>query len=634
MFNYLNKYGTKGNVIGYGIPGVHKRQINQTYGWNDLAEYGLKTTYGDWFRNYEAAKLIDPTINPFEMPIATTQAENIGEGVLARRIPFVNMWERAGALSTDILRVKSFLEFSAYVDQSYDYSYDYQRDQAKRDYAAFLNVVTGHPTGNNLMMSDNQNLFNQTLRTIYTSPNWFNSLMMQTYLPSLAKMYVAEGVNYVSRAATSKMDIYGVGFDVIDTAADQKWFRSLRSKDVLKQHGLTFFNSFVQAGIIGSVLQLMGLYAERRQLHEINDSKYIDFLDWRKINSPVLNDQGVDLAANLRIDQQKWWDPTNPDFGVVRAANTLQWQLPPIFTLYKRLFLAPYIQATNEPNASTEQKAMKYASELYKSNIEGRFGPPIQGIKQLASGRTYLEEAALGKAPGLKTWVDTERKIVRYKELMNDAKQSGNNALADKYNAEIKKLSPAIYNPSYPLIKALTRFFPNGISRYALSMLTNLQVQTALKDMEELGYSQHAIPIQGDNNPDLVQYQFPAFTRIFGQEGRMGDYYTNDLITKEERAGMSGKQFEFLTKKYKYNYPNASAVVKKFGLSALLLGIPESGGYGKDPAWGSDNIRGIPDAAVLRESTINPDYLNKIKERQPGPKFTVPSDFITGRMVD
>jgi hypothetical protein len=634
MFNYLNKYGTKGNVIGYGIPGVHKRQVNQTYGWNDLAEYGLKTTYGDWFRNYEAAKLIDPTIDPFEMPIATTQAENIGEGVLARRIPFVNMWERAGALSTDILRVKSFLEFSAYVDQSYDYSYDYQRDQAKRDYAAFLNVVTGHPTGNNLMMSDNQNLFNQTLRTIYTSPNWFNSLMMQTYLPSLAKMYVAEGVNYVSRAATSKMDIYGVGFDVIDTAADQKWFRSLRSKDVLKQHGLTFFNSFVQAGIIGSVLQLMGLYAERRQLHEINDSKYIDFLDWRKINSPVLNDQGVDLAANLRIDQQKWWDPTNPDFGVVRAANTLQWQLPPIFTLYKRLFLAPYIQATNEPNASTEQKAMKYASELYKSNIEGRFGPPIQGIKQLASGRTYLEEAALGKAPGLKTWVDTERKIVRYKELMNDAKQSGNNALADKYNAEIKKLSPAIYNPSYPLIKALTRFFPNGISRYALSMLTNLQVQTALKDMEELGYSQHAIPIQGDNNPDLVQYQFPAFTRIFGQEGRMGDYYTNDLITKEERAGMSGKQFEFLTKKYKYNYPNASAVVKKFGLSALLLGIPESGGYGKDPAWGSDNIRGIPDAAVLRESTINLDYLNKIKERQPGPKFTVPSDFITGRMVD
>lgn len=634
MFNYINKYGTKGNVIGYGIPGVHKRQVNQTYGWNDIAEYGLKTTYGDWYRNYEAAKLIDPTINPFEMPIATTQAENIGEGVLARRIPFVNMWERAGALSTDILRVKSFLEFSAYVDQSFNYSYDYQRDQAKRDYAAFLNVVTGHPTGNNLMMSDNQNLFNQTLRTIYTSPNWFNSLMMQTYLPSMAKMYVAEGVNYVSRAATQKMDIYGVGFDVIDTAPEQKWFRTLRNPDVLKQHFATFVNSFAQAGVIGSVLQLMGLYAERRQLHEINDGKYIDYLDWRKINSPVLNDEGVDLASKLRIDQQKWWDPTNPDFGVVRAANTLQWQMPAIFTLYKRLFLAPYIQATNEPNASTEQKAAKYAAELYKSNIEGRFGPPIQGVKQLASGRTYVEEAALQKAPGLRTWVQTERKIERYRELMDEAKKSGNTALADKYNREIKKLAPAIYNPSYPLIKALTKMFPNGISRYALSMLTNLQVQTVLKDMEELGYSQHVLPVQGENNPDLVQFQFPAFTRVFGQEGRMGDYYMNDLITKEDRAGMSGKQFEFLTRKYKYNYPNASSVVKKFGLSALLFGIPESGGYGKEPAWGSDKMRGIPDAAVLRESTVNPDYLEKIKERQPQPKFNVPSDFITGRMVD
>lgn len=634
MFNYINKYGTKGNVIGYGIPGIHKRQVNQTYGWNDLAEYGLKTTYGDWFRNYEAAKLIDPTINPFEMPIATTQAENIGEGVLARRIPFVNMWERAGALSTDILRVKSFLEFSAYVDQSYDYSYDYQRDQAKRDYAAFLNVVTGHPTGNNLMMSDNQNLFNQTLRTIYTSPNWFNSLMMQTYLPSMAKMYVAEGVNYVSRAATRNMDIYGVGFDVIDTSPEEKWFRTLRTKDVQRQHRNTFIASFVQAGVIGAVLQLMGIYAERRQLHEINDGKYVDFLDWRKINSPVLNDEGVDLASKLRIDQQKWWDPTNPDFGIVRAANTLQWQMPAIFTLYKRLFLAPYIQATNEPNASTQEKAAKYAAELYKSNIEGRFGPPIQGIKQLASGRTYVEEAALQKMPGLKVWIDTEKKIERYRELMDEAKRSGNNSLADKYNREIKKLAPAIYNPSYPHIKVLAKLFPNGISRYALSMLTNLQVQTALKDMEELGYSQHVLPIQGENNPDLVQYQFPAFTRVFGLEGRMGDYYMQDLITKEDRAGMSGKQFEFLTRKYKYNYPNASSVVKRFGLSALLYGIPESGGYGQEPAWGSDKMRGIPDAAVLRESTVNPDYLEKIKQRQSQPKLSVPSDFITGRMVD
>lgn len=634
MYNYLNKYGTKGNVIGYGIPGIHKRQINQTYGWNDLAQYGLKTTYGDWFRNYEAAKLIDPTINPFEMPIATTQAENIGEGVLARRIPFVNMWERAGALSTDILRVKSFLEFSAYVDQSYDYSYDYQRDQAKRDYAAFLNVVTGHPTGNNLMMSDNQNFFNQTVRTLYTSPNWFNSLMMQTYLPSMAKMYVAEGINYVSRAATSKMDIYGVGFDVIDTAADQKWFRTVRNKDVLKQHFYTGVNSLIQAGIIGSVLQLMGLYAERRQLHEINDGKYIDYLDWRKINSPVINNEGVDLAANLRIDQQKWWDPTNADYGLVRAANTLQWQMPQIFTLYKRLFLSPYIQATNEPNATTEQKAMKFASELYKANIEGRFGPPVQGVKQLAGGRTFTEEAALGKAPGLKTWVETERKIERYRELMNEARQSGNTALADKYNREIKKLAPAIYNPSYPHIKFLSKIFPNGISRYALSMLTNLQVQMVLKDMEELGYSQHVMPIQNDKNPDLVQYSFPAFTRLFGLEGRMGDYYLNDLITKEDQAGMSGKQFEFLTRKFKYNYPNANAVVKKFGLSALLTGIPESGGYGQEPAWGSDKMRGIPDAAVLRESTINPEYLKQIKGRQPGAKFNVPSDFITGRMVD
>jgi hypothetical protein len=634
MFNYINKYGTKDNVIGYGIPGIHKRTIKQSVGWKDLAEFGLKTTYGDWFRNYEAAKLIDPTIDPFEMPIATTQAENIGEGVLARRIPFVNMWERAGALSTDILRVKSFLEFAAHVDQSMEYTHDYQRDSAKRDYAAFLNVITGHPTGNNLMMSDNQNLFNQTLRTVYTSPNWFNSLMMQTYLPSLVKMYAAEGINYVSRSATSKLDVYGVGFDVIDTAPEQKWFRTLRNKDVLKQHGLTFMNVFSQSMVMGSVLQLMGLYAERRQLHEINDAKYVDFLDWKKITAPVINDQGEDIASKLRIDQQQWWNPVNPDYGLVRAANTLQWQMPQHYTLWKRLFFSPMIAASNEPNLSTQEKVGKFAAELYKSNIEGRFGPPIQGLKQLASGRTYTEEAALGKAPGLKTWVDTERKIQKYKELLSDARRDGNDAMAAKYDREIKKLAPSIYNASYPHIKLLSKMFPNGISRYALSMLTNLQVQTALKDMEELGYSQFAIPVQGDKNPDLFQYQFPAFTRIFGLEGRMADYYLSDLLTKDERAGMSGKQFEFLTRKYKYNYPNGAQVMSRFGLSGLLTGIPDSGGYGKAPAWGVDKMRGVPDREVLKMSTRNDNFLQKIKDRQPAAKLSVPSDYLTGRLYD
>jgi len=643
MANYLTKYGMRDNVIGYGIPGLHRRRLQRTYTWTDISDYGLKLTYNDWMNAYDAAVAVDPNVSPFDIPIQPTQAENIGEGALARRIlPMVNAWERAGSLSTDIVRLKSFLEFAAFVDNHPTVTEEYQRDQMKRDYATFVNVATGSPSGQNLLMSDAQRAFSMHARTMFTSPNWFNSLMMQTYLPSMAKMYVAEGVNVIARKATEKLDPYGVGWDVIDVRPDQKWFNTMRTGEVRFQHAQTFMGALGSSYAMALAFQALGLYMARRQEHEVLSGEYIDFFDIKKINSPIVGANGERLDDKLGLVNTQWYNPFSPEFGVVRAANTLTYQMPQMMTLYQRMFMRPIMSAANEPSLSTPEAIQKYMHELFKANIEGRLGPLVQGAKMLTTGRTFNDEPAFQKHPGFRYYDMLMDRLDDTEAKLKAARESGNQAEIKFYENKYKKLSPVKRTPLYLLDKTykLRSLFPDGASRFSVAMFGNLQIQSELKDLEEMYFQEHNLRNGQlrDGDPDLFAMQFPAFSRFFGVEGKFADYYLKDEMTKADTADMTTSQFNYLTRKYKWDYPNAKQMVDQFGFASLFGGIPGSGGYPDKEGVslgpiGGDVFVGAPDPRVMELSKRNNEYIPQIIKRQPQEKVPVLSDPLVGRMV-
>ena len=646
MYNYLTKYGTAGNRLNYGIiPFSASREVQRDYDFNDLAEYGLKTTYGDWFDSYNQRKLLDPSLLPNEVSIQPTQAENIGDGLLARRIlPFVNQFERGGALSTDILRVKSFLEFATYIDNNAIMK-PFQKAQAKRDYATFINVVTGNPSGTNWLMSDAQRSFNSHARTLYTSPNWFDSQMMQWYAPAAVKKMMADGVNVVSRTVTRGLDPFHVGWDIADASAEEKWFSSLRTKEVLQQHILTGASAIGATAMLGTAFQALGMYMDKRRLHEYMEHEPIDFMDWRRVMRPVYNAEGKRVDDILSFDNKQWWNPIDSknNYGVIRAGNTLEFALPQTATVIKRAFVSPLIAAANEPSLSAPDKAGKFVREMWQANFANRLGPQIQMMKQLAYGRTFTDLPAYQKDVGLRqfrTLVQRRDSLYDQKRIAQDANDSKElrriNKELDNIDVVFKKIGIFDSQPTAWAMHLLNKA-PNGLSRSFISLTQNLQVQNALRDLEAMSWAEYTLRNTGKSESgDYSTYAIPAFIRPFGQDVKFNDYYLMDELQKGKMGTMSGKAYNYIARTKKYTYPNASNMIANHGFMSLIEGIPESGGYGKDtPAFNqSEPMMGFPDAAVVKESGVNQGIMtDEIKKRLPPAKINLPGDLTTGKLL-
>jgi hypothetical protein len=646
MYNYLTKYGTAGNRLNYGIiPGTASREVKQDYDFNDLAQYGLKTTYGDWFDSYNQRKLLDPSLLPEDVSIQPTQAENIGDGLLARRIlPFVNQFERGGALSTDILRVKSFLEFATYIDNN-TIMKPFQKAQAKRDYATFINVVTGNPSGTNWLMSDAQRSFNSHARTLYTSPNWFDSQMMQWYAPAAVKKLMADGINVVSRTATRGLDPFHVGWDIADASAEEKWFSSLRTKEVLQQHILTGASALGATAMLGTAFQALGMYMDKRRLHEYMEHEPIDFMDWRRVMRPVYNSEGKRIDDILSFDNKQWWNPIDSknNYGVVRAGNTLEFALPQTATVIKRTFVSPLIAAANEPSLSAPDKAAKFAREMWQANFANRLGPQIQLMKQMAYGRTFTDLPAYQKDVGLRQF----RTLVQRRDALYDEKRIAENENNGKelrrINAELKNIDVVFKKigmfDSQPTAWAmhLLNKAPNGLSRSFISLTQNLQVQNALRDLEAMAWAEYTLRNTGKSaSGDYSMYAIPAFIRPFGQDVKFNDYYLMDELQKGKMGTMSGKAYNYIARTKKYTYPNASNMIANHGWMSLIEGVPESGGYSDTiPAFNkSEPMMGFPDRAVMKESGVNQGVMTEeVKKRMPPAKINLPGDLTTGKIL-
>lgn len=598
----FDKYGRKGSVIGYGIPGIHRATVggyydretskHQSYTIEDLNNLGLSTTYGEWYETAAAAQAQNPLMTLYDTPIQLTGAENLGTGVLAQRIiPFVGMTERGGVMSTDILRIKQFLEIARVVDwRIFDYLRSgassertayYEAERTKREFARIINTISGTPVGEDPNVHPVARDLGYKLASVYTAPNWGKSLKAVTYLPMMIELAVAHGINSLLRPVWRKV-FNGAEYNTLNVGAYHNYISAIRSFTTpggitAKTPGL--FDLQRKAAAAGTVAALGWLFAamqtniqERALLAA--QGKPTEWYELAKINQMM-----TDMHAS--VEQQELLKPSK--FGKVITLGNMQVQAPPIVMGLHRFVLAPLDYVQQKINDG-ESPARAIGETILRTEVTSRVNAMYSGAWNQITGRTFNNSALYQQHPGF------------YRFLQNP-------------NFYLQRAG--IYSLD---LYRLQKMYPRGASRFAIEQEV-LPVQKLMQDLELMEYQ-----------PD-AQYNIGLSMagRTFGLENNYSNVMVQKQIPGLKSGGITIGELSNEMKAQQYDYPNMFDMISQYGLWSLFEGIPGSGDIGGDGWESKQPVRrpGLPTQAVIDSSTERSERLRESMKEKKG-KVTIP----------
>jgi hypothetical protein len=578
----FDKYGRKGSVIGYGIPGIHRAMVqgfydretntHQSYTIEDLNNLGLSTTYGEWYETAAAAQAQNPLMTLYDTPIQLTGAENLGTGVLAQRIiPFVGMTERGGVMSTDILRIKQFLEIARVVDRRiFDYlrsnatsekSAYYEAERTKREFARIINTISGTPVGEDPNVHPVARDLGYKLASVYTAPNWGKSVKAVTVLPMMIELALAHGVNAMLRPVWRKV-FNGAEYNTLNVGAYHNYIRAISTFTTpggitSKTPGLFDLqrkaSAFTQVIALGWLFAAMQTNIQERALLAAQ-GKPTEWYELAKINQ-LMNEM------HAGVEQQELLKPSK--FGKVITLGNMQIQAPPIVMGAHRFVLAPFEYMQQRINDG--ESPMRAAAETFlRTEVTSRVNAMYSGAWNQITGRTFNNSALYQQHPG----------FYRFLQNPNYYMQRAGIYALDLYR--------------------LQKMYPRGASRFAIEQEI-LPVQKLMQDLELMEYQ-----------PD-AQYNIGLSmgARFFGVENNYSNVVVQNQIPRMKAGGITVGEMSNEMKTQQYDYPNMFDMISQYGLWSLFEGIPGSGDIGGSGWESKQPVRrpGLPTQAVIDAST-------------------------------
>jgi hypothetical protein len=608
----FRKYGTKGSVTGYGLPFIHRATVTgfydresetrRSYTIADLNELGLSTTYGEWYEAATAAQAMNPMLSLEDTPIQLTGAENLGGGVIAQRvIPFVGQMERGGVLSTDLLRIKQFLEIARVVDlRIFDHlsedawgskSAYYEAEQHKRKFARIINTISGSPVGEDPDVHQTARELGYALGSIYTAPNWGKSLKAFTYVPMMMELGVAHGINFLLRPIWRKV-FDGAEYNTINVGAYHNYLNAISTfttagKRTLKTPGT--FDLFRKAATIGEAALLWTMWAslqtniqERALL--ASQGKPTAWYELGRMNELMTD-------MNAGFEDQQMLDFKKPGkFGKVITLGNMQIQAPPIVMGLHRFVLAPYAYMQQRVRDG-ESPIKAFAETMLRTEITSRVNAMYTSTYNQLTGRSFNNAALFQQHPGF------------YRFLQNP---------------EYYKKRAGIYALD---LYRLQKMYPRGASRLAIDQEI-LPVQKLMQDLELMELQPNA-----EYNHGLAMG-----ARLFGVENNYANVFLQNELPAMKTDNMTIGQILNEKKNQEYDYPNAFDMISQFGLWSLFEGIPGSGDIGT-PGWGSKQpTRGLslPTQAVVDVSKLRSERMAESLKQKEG-KVTLKQ--LTGEQI-
>jgi len=626
MSGLFDKYGTPGSKIGYGIPLVHQRTVRGQYvkpvvsGVNmprrqytiaDLNELGLSTQYGEWYEAAAAMQALNPSMALEDVPIQLSQSEFIGKGVLAQRYPFVGATERAGVMSTDILRIKMMLEYLAYVDENLpafglgdtpsEGQMNYVASQYKKNYARVLNTLTGVPSGTDPGLNPKiQEKYYQASQ-LYLAPNWFKAVGNISLIPAALQMGTGMMLNNAIRPIVKRFD-GGIGYNVVDVGPQARFFDALQFNT--PQAG-TRIKTAGQEWARRAGTALVGLMA----LHHINNaviaqaSKHAIAQNIGTEVSDTIWSHVASIGANS--DTQPMWtvktkpviDPKNlREYGKVRTIGDTQLNYPPAIMGWHKFIAAPMLNINQEIELGTPAP-QAIAAEMARLYFIDRLNPQYQTLYSMYSGQEWNGTASFGKHIGF--------------EYLRANKEQVLSALQG--------------HPYQLLVRKILMQYPNGMSRMAANHEI-IPIQNFLRDLETMVYKTNTPDMRFD--PQTYNLRMSMFGRLVGIENAYQSPYVDQVSDiKALNTSMSTVLSEM--RRYEYDYPNALDVMNAHGISALWEGIPDSG----DPTLQDISYPGMPTSPVIFESTPQTERLRAKQKRRFVKKFEPLSNTEIQRML-
>jgi hypothetical protein len=528
----FSKYGTPGNEIRLGIlPFGPKTEVfglgnpgsGRAYTIDDLTKAGLVTDYGQWFAEATKLALMNGT-DVYDYAIQNTTSESLGSGVLAKLLPAANAIERGNSLSTDILRIKSWLEYAAQVDSNILLS-QYQKMKMKQDHATHINAISGAPAGSDPALKPVVKNILDFGRTVMSAPQWHKSQAMQTLLPAFISMGLKATANNVIMGFNKHADPLGIGDGWVDNYAERRFFS--RGKESWIQTARVFANMVMQTAILGMVSNILSQYIDNKRFLAQNKTPtdWNDFATIFGYNHKKF--QGVAVGPKL-------FDNLNPmkeGFGKLRLFNSVLYDLPQSATFFNRTLVEPFQRASKA--TSTDEALRTYFESVAQTTFFSKLTSLAGYAKTAATGKTFTGAPALQQSKGYDVMREGRIKI---------------------------PFSPmTIMDPVYRAALG------ENASELSLS-LTNVQYQSFMND---IAIYDAITKGTGDNElSDTLKWSM--YLRLFGVNSRFNNYALKDQIDELRLNGL------FYDLKEASQYPNAPEIASKYGMRGVVSGIPDS----------------------------------------------------------
>jgi hypothetical protein len=528
----FSKYGTPGNnirlgilpfgpkteVFGFGNPGS-----GRAYTIDDLTQTGLVTDYGEWYSQATELAMLNGT-DIYDYAIQNTTSETFGSGILTKLLPLANPIERGNSLSTDILRIKTWLEYAAKVDSNILLS-PYKKMKMKQDMSTHINAMTGAPSGSDPALKPVVKGILDFGRTAMSAPQWHKSQAMQSLLPAFISMGLKATANKLIMGVNKYSDPLGIGDGWVDNQAEKRFFSM--GPDAWVQTAKVLGNMAMQTTLLGLITNMMSQYIENRRFLNKADSP-TDWYDFATIfgwnHSKFANVQPAPGAFTGVI-------PFTKEYGGVRLFNSIAYDLPQSSTFFNRSLVAPFQRTAN---ANNTQDALKiYFEEVAKTLFWSRLTSLVSTVKTAATGKTYLKSAAMQQSKG--------------------------------YDVKREDRIKVPFGPTTLMDAAYRLTLGEHASELALTM-TNVQYQSLLNDI-----ALYDADTKGKGDTELSDaMKWSLYLKILGVNSRYSNFAVKDIIKKKRIDGL------FYGIKEQQQYPNASDVVNRFGVKSLLQGIPDS----------------------------------------------------------
>ena len=600
----FNKYGTPGSKIGAGIPFVQQRTVGGKYvkpvisGVNmperaytiaDLNEMGLSTQYGEWYEAASAMNALNPAMAMEDIPIQLSQSEFIGKGVIAQRYPLVGATERAGVMSTDILRIKMMLEYAAYIDDNLpafalgdDASrgqMEYVATQYKKNYARILNTLTGVPAGTDPGLNPKLQEKYYTASQLYTAPNWFKAVGNITLVPAALQLASGMMLNNAMRPILKKFD-GGIGYNVIDVGPQARFFDALQFNT--PKAGTRVFTPGAEY-LRRVATALIGLSS----LHYINNEVIAQASKAaiaKKAGQHISDTIWTQIAGVDEENAMMWTVKPKPIIdknnlratGRVRTIGDVQINYPAAIMGFQKFIVTPALNIDQSINEGMSAPAA-IAKEMTKLYFLDRLNPMYGTMRGMYTGQEFDGKPSFQKHPGM-----------------------------EYLRANKDQLLSAMRGHPYELVlRKLLMQYPNGASRMAIDHEI-IPIQNFLRELEQLIYRSPDLNLEYD--PKVTNLRMNMFGRLIGIENAYRSPYVDDIAELKILKTSGGAALKEMME-YQYDYPNAIDMINAHGLSSLWEGIPDSG----DVTLQDIKYPGMPTSPIIFEST---DRTERLRARQ------------------